>query len=421
MAAMGCDLARPLVLGLLCAVLWSGVARGEHGLEPDEQDYPLRPAQRNKAPSHGPILAAVSRMLQPRSGVRAVTAVAASRRQLQDGGSGLSMKLGEPGGNQLSTGPGSEGAGTGIGIGDTSTLEPCDDKWTDYTPCEDPTRANSLPRAGMQHRERHCPSREEIQRMRCLIPPPVGYKYPLPWPQSRDEAWYVNVPHKHLTTAKADQNWIRYDEQTERFAFPGGGTMFHHGADKYLERLNELLPINVSAAATWVRQHPHRTGHWLRSDQPPLLMLSAVQPKTSCFGSGDSPGTHLKLPGRSFHVMGDAGWQFWRLHAEQGRADHVDCTARRSRSPGAIRSRAGPACHAGGAGIPPPPLPCTCIRPCALFAVPDSVAHQRWVLLALLWKSLFERNTHLIRFGCPFKLSPLPFCWLVAEELDSIQ
>jgi len=52
--------------------------------------------------------------------------------------------------------------------------------------------------------------------MECLIPPPVGYKTP-PWPRRRDEAWYVNVPYKHLTQAKADQNWVQYDEQAEKF------------------------------------------------------------------------------------------------------------------------------------------------------------------------------------------------------------
>lgn len=102
-------------------------------------------------------------------------------------------------------------------------FEPCDAQWTDYTPCEDPARSNKLSRSRMQHRERHCPSEEEQQEMECLIPPPVGYKVPLPWPRSRDEAWYVNVPYKHLTLAKADQNWVQYDEHTEKFLFPGGG------------------------------------------------------------------------------------------------------------------------------------------------------------------------------------------------------
>lgn len=126
--------------------------------------------------------------------------------------------------------------------------QPCDQGKMDYSPCEDPVRSRKFPREGMMHRERHCPEKDE--ELTCLIPPPIGYKYPIPWPQSRDEAWYVNVPHRHLTKAKADQNWIRYDEETEKFIFPGGGTMFHNGADAYIEDLGQLLPLTDGTIRT---------------------------------------------------------------------------------------------------------------------------------------------------------------------------
>ncbi|GJP65332.1 hypothetical protein CLOP_g22230 [Closterium sp. NIES-67] len=131
---------------------------------------------------------------------------------------------------------------------DVPAYEPCGMKYMDYSPCEDPNRAKKFVRENLAHRERHCPKSTEL--LNCLIPPPVGYKRPLPWPQSRDEAWYVNVPHKQLTTAKADQNWIRYDEQTEKFSFPGGGTMFHKGADHYLEELGKLIPLTDGTIRT---------------------------------------------------------------------------------------------------------------------------------------------------------------------------
>ncbi|CAI5483248.1 unnamed protein product [Closterium sp. Yama58-4] len=131
---------------------------------------------------------------------------------------------------------------------EVTPYEPCAMRYMDYSPCEDPNRAKRFIKANLAHRERHCPKSSE--QLNCLIPPPVGYKRPLPWPQSRDEAWYVNVPHKQLTTAKADQNWIRYDEQTEKFSFPGGGTMFHKGADHYLEELGKLIPLTDGSIRT---------------------------------------------------------------------------------------------------------------------------------------------------------------------------
>ncbi|CAI7789722.1 unnamed protein product [Closterium sp. NIES-53] len=127
-------------------------------------------------------------------------------------------------------------------------FEPCDAALTDHTPCEDPNRAKLFPKTAMMHHERHCPPVREVKQ--CLIPPPVGYKSPLPWPQSRVEAWYVNVPHKHLTTAKADQHWIQYEEETEKFLFPGGGTMFHDGADAYIEELGKILPLTDGSIRT---------------------------------------------------------------------------------------------------------------------------------------------------------------------------
>ncbi|CAI7886256.1 unnamed protein product [Closterium sp. NIES-54] len=131
---------------------------------------------------------------------------------------------------------------------DVTPYEPCAMRYMDYSPCEDPNRAKKFIKANLAHRERHCPKSSE--QLNCLIPPPVGYKRPVPWPQSRDEAWYVNVPHKQLTTAKADQNWIRYNEQTEKFSFPGGGTMFHKGADHYLEELGKLIPLTDGSIRT---------------------------------------------------------------------------------------------------------------------------------------------------------------------------
>lgn len=89
----------------------------------------------------------------------------------------------------------------------------------------------------MEHYERHCPS--SAYRVRCLVPPPTGYKTPIKWPASRDEVWVANVPHTFLATEKSDQRWMVVEG--DKVKFPGGGTHFHDGADKYIEGLGKML------------------------------------------------------------------------------------------------------------------------------------------------------------------------------------
>ncbi|KAK7258509.1 hypothetical protein RIF29_24088 [Crotalaria pallida] len=72
----------------------------------------------------------------------------------------------------------------------------------------------------------------------CLIPPPSGYKIPMKWPKSRDQVWKANIPHTHLATEKSDQNWMVV--KGEKIVFPGGGTHFHYGADKYIASIANL-------------------------------------------------------------------------------------------------------------------------------------------------------------------------------------
>lgn len=117
----------------------------------------------------------------------------------------------------------------------------CDDRLSELIPCLDRnliyrTRLK-LDLALMEHYERHCPLPE--RRYNCLIPPPPGYKIPIRWPRSRDEVWKANIPHTHLATEKSDQNWMVV--KGEKIAFPGGGTHFHYGADKYIALIANML------------------------------------------------------------------------------------------------------------------------------------------------------------------------------------
>jgi hypothetical protein len=80
------------------------------------------------------------------------------------------------------------------------------------------------------------------------VPAPRGYRNPFPWPASRDVAWFANVPHKELTVEKAVQNWIRVDG--DKFRFPGGGTMFPHGASAYIDDIGKLIPLHDGSIRT---------------------------------------------------------------------------------------------------------------------------------------------------------------------------
>uniref|UniRef100_A0ACD5V5M5 Uncharacterized protein n=1 Tax=Avena sativa TaxID=4498 RepID=A0ACD5V5M5_AVESA len=124
--------------------------------------------------------------------------------------------------------------------------EACPAKYSEYTPCEDVERSLRFPRDRLMYRERHCPS--DGERLRCLVPAPKGYRNPFPWPASRDVAWFANVPHKELTVEKAVQNWIRVDG--DKFRFPGGGTMFPHGASAYIDDIGKLIPLHDGSIRT---------------------------------------------------------------------------------------------------------------------------------------------------------------------------
>eukprot|EP00249_Psilotum_nudum_P001993 c14801_g1_i1 orf=368-1885(+) len=90
----------------------------------------------------------------------------------------------------------------------------------------------------MAFRERHCPPPSE--RLKCLVPPPKGYRSPIPWPLSRDECWYRNVPYNWINTQKANQRWMQ--REGDKFIFPGGGTTFPEGVGQYLDSMEELIP-----------------------------------------------------------------------------------------------------------------------------------------------------------------------------------
>ncbi|KAF0894993.1 hypothetical protein E2562_004981 [Oryza meyeriana var. granulata] len=138
------------------------------------------------------------------------------------------------------------------GGGDNETVQrapefaPCAAALADYTPCHDQGRAMKFPRKNMVYRERHCPF--DSERLRCLVPAPPGYRTPFPWPKSRDLVPFANAPYKNLTVEKAVQNWVQYEDNL--FRFPGGGTQFPQGADRYINQLASVVPFADGSVRT---------------------------------------------------------------------------------------------------------------------------------------------------------------------------
>ncbi|KAF7145031.1 hypothetical protein RHSIM_Rhsim04G0099900 [Rhododendron simsii] len=116
----------------------------------------------------------------------------------------------------------------------------CNKSMREYIPCLDNVEAiRGLESTERGERfERHCP--EKGKGLDCLVPAPKGYRTPIPWPRSRDEVWFSNVPHARLVEDKGGQNWISIDK--DKFKFPGGGTQFIHGADQYLDQISKMVP-----------------------------------------------------------------------------------------------------------------------------------------------------------------------------------
>ncbi|KAE8712044.1 putative methyltransferase PMT10 [Hibiscus syriacus] len=117
----------------------------------------------------------------------------------------------------------------------------CDQTMREYVPCLDNMEAIKSLKSTMngERFERHCP--EKGKGLNCLVPPPKGYRPPIPWPKSRDEIWFSNVPHSRLVDDKGGQNWISRKGK-DKFKFPGGGTQFIHGADQYLDQMSKMVP-----------------------------------------------------------------------------------------------------------------------------------------------------------------------------------
>ncbi|KAG1354602.1 Quasimodo 3 [Cocos nucifera] len=130
--------------------------------------------------------------------------------------------------------------------GHCAVIDACAAEEVDYMPCEDPRRNSQLSRHMNLYRERHCPPPGES--LLCLIPPPQGYRYPVPWPESLHKIWHDNMPYDKIAERKGHQGWMK--EEGQYFIFPGGGTMFPDGAAQYITKLGQFIRINSGLLRT---------------------------------------------------------------------------------------------------------------------------------------------------------------------------
>ena len=65
----------------------------------------------------------------------------------------------------------------------------CSAEEADRMPCEDPRRNSQMSRYMNYYRERHCPLPGESPL--CLVPPPHGYREPVPWPESFHQVLFL--------------------------------------------------------------------------------------------------------------------------------------------------------------------------------------------------------------------------------------
>ncbi|KAG6432580.1 hypothetical protein SASPL_104161 [Salvia splendens] len=79
---------------------------------------------------------------------------------------------------------------------------------------------------------------EKGKGLDCLVPRPKGYKLHIPWPKSRDEVWFDNIPHTLVDRVNKDPV-LRKDD---KLVFPGDGPQFIRGTNKYLDQISKMVP-----------------------------------------------------------------------------------------------------------------------------------------------------------------------------------
>ncbi|CAH9075613.1 unnamed protein product [Cuscuta epithymum] len=104
----------------------------------------------------------------------------------------------------------------------------CDQSLSQYIPCLD----NMQPLSQLNLSGRRCP--ETGKGLDCVVPRPKGYTFRVPWPKSRDEVWYSNIPHTSLVDANGGQ--ILVSKKEKKYIFP------ERGMEQYLDQISTMVP-----------------------------------------------------------------------------------------------------------------------------------------------------------------------------------
>lgn len=62
------------------------------------------------------------------------------------------------------------------------------------------------------------------------------------------QIWHDNMPYDKIAERKGHQGWMK--EDGPYFIFPGGGTMFPDGAELYIAKLGQFIPIRKGLVRT---------------------------------------------------------------------------------------------------------------------------------------------------------------------------
>jgi hypothetical protein len=62
------------------------------------------------------------------------------------------------------------------------------------------------------------------------------------------QIWHDNMPYGKIAERKGHQGWMK--QEGSYFIFPGGGTMFPDGAEQYIEKLAQYVPLKSGLLRT---------------------------------------------------------------------------------------------------------------------------------------------------------------------------
>ncbi|KAG9446434.1 hypothetical protein H6P81_012562 [Aristolochia fimbriata] len=104
-----------------------------------------------------------------------------------------------------------------------------------YIPCKD-IEEEAGKRQRYHHMERSCPKAPPM----CLVPLPVGYGFPVRWPESKSKVIYKNVAYPKLSAFIQTHSW--FTQSGDYLTLLHNQSEFKGGASHYVNSLEEMVP-----------------------------------------------------------------------------------------------------------------------------------------------------------------------------------